>query len=63
MSLADGLIAELADRQHGVVGASQLLERGVTREQIKRRVTDCRLRRLHRGVYAAGRVRPNAHGR
>ena len=49
-----GVVA-LADRQHGVVGAWQLLAMGVSRPRIKYRVATGLLFRLHRGVYAVGR--------
>jgi very-short-patch-repair endonuclease len=53
----DGAVAELADRQHGVVARRQLLDIGLSRDAIDRRV---RVRRLHvvfRGAYAVGRRR------
>lgn len=48
------MIGELADAQHGMVAAWQLLPLGVTRRQIERRVALRRLIAHHRGVYAAG---------
>jgi hypothetical protein len=54
---ADIAIAELADRQHGVVARSQLLERGVGRRAIARRLEAMHLRPIHRGVYAVGHRR------
>jgi predicted transcriptional regulator of viral defense system len=48
-------IAELAERQHGVVSRAQLRETGFSDEAIDRRVGRGRLRAVHRGVYAAGR--------
>src|SRR3954447_17496898 len=53
---ADQLIATLAARQHGVVARWQLLEAGVTAEQIKWRVMTGRLDEVHRGVYLVGHV-------
>jgi very-short-patch-repair endonuclease len=49
---ADLALGDLAARQFGVVAAWQLVARGVTREEIKRRLRARRLHRLHRGVYA-----------
>lgn len=54
MSATDAAIAAIADRQHGRVAAAQLVAAGVSRTAIKRRVSDGRLRRVHRGVYAVG---------
>jgi hypothetical protein len=54
----DARIAELAERQHGVVARRQLLELGVGEESVEWRLRMGRLHRLHRGVYAVGhRVR------
>jgi very-short-patch-repair endonuclease len=50
----DGLIAELAAHQHGVVARWQLLEAGVTRHQVGERLRTGRLHELHRGVYLVG---------
>jgi very-short-patch-repair endonuclease len=47
-------IAELAERQHGVVSRQQLLGFGVTEEAVEVRLEAGRLHRLHRGVYAVG---------
>jgi very-short-patch-repair endonuclease len=44
----------LAGAQHGVVSGTQLIEAGLTREGVRRRVEAKRLHRLHRGVYAVG---------
>jgi hypothetical protein len=51
---ADARIADLADRQHGVVARRQLLSLGVGGEAIKQRLRAGRLHRLHRGVYSVG---------
>jgi very-short-patch-repair endonuclease len=51
---ADGAIAALARRQHGVVSRMQLLELGLGSSAIQRRVNLARLHVLHRGVYAVG---------
>lgn len=59
----DVLIAELAERQHGVVALVQLLELGLSERAVRARVAAGRLRRIHRGVYAVGHASLNAHGR
>jgi hypothetical protein len=51
---ADRLIASLADRQHGAIARRQLLDEGVSRFAIDRRIARGSLRPVHRGVYAAG---------
>src|SRR4051794_20813683 len=50
----DGLIAKLAEAQHGVVTRRQLLEIGVTPKAIRVRIEGERLYRLYNGVYAVG---------
>jgi very-short-patch-repair endonuclease len=47
-------VAELAEAQHGVVGAWQLREMGMSRSAIASRVGRGELLRLYRGVYAVG---------
>ena len=59
----DRRIADLAARQHGVVGARQLLALGLGRGAIEHRVRAGRLHRLHRGVYAVGHPRIASKGR
>lgn len=57
--LVDAIIGGLADLQQGCVARRQLLARGVTPDQITRRIRDGRLRPIHRGVYLVGhRVLP-----
>jgi putative AbiEi antitoxin of type IV toxin-antitoxin system len=51
---ADALIAQLAERQHGVVARRQLLDLGLGRGAISERLACKRLHRVHRGVYAVG---------
>ena len=58
----DRLMAELADRQHGVVGHRQLIELGLSRQAIQQRAQRGRLHRIYRGVYAVGRRRINREG-
>jgi very-short-patch-repair endonuclease len=59
----DKIIAAIADRQYGVVGRSQLLAAGVTRDEIDKRVQRGLLRKMHRGVYALGHraLKPEAY--
>ena len=52
--LPDTVIGALADRQHGCVARRQLIARGITADQITRRIKDGRLRPIHRGVYLVG---------
>jgi predicted transcriptional regulator of viral defense system len=59
----DGAIAELAERQHGVVGFEQLIALGLSRQSINRRIRAGRLHRVHRGVYAVGHRRLTQRGR
>jgi very-short-patch-repair endonuclease len=47
-------IAELADRQHGVVGRSQLQDLGLGEAAIRHRRRLGRLRQLHSGAFAVG---------
>jgi very-short-patch-repair endonuclease len=56
---ADRFISQLAAGQHGVVARWQLLDAGVTAQQIKVRIRNGRLHEIHRGVYLVGhRVPP-----
>ena len=59
----DAAVARVAARQHGVVTVAQLLEVGLDKSAISRRVNAGRLHRLHRGVYAVGHRAPSWHGR
>jgi very-short-patch-repair endonuclease len=60
---ADGLIARLASRQHGVISGEQLAGIGVRRQGVTRRVQAERLHRIHRGVYAVGHPGLSREGR
>ena len=60
---ADVLIAQLAERQHGVVGRRQLVELGIGRGAIDRRIERGRLHIRHRGVYTVGHRAITQHGR
>ena len=53
---------ELAERQHGVVARSQLLELGLTRNAIEHRIATGRLHQMRRGVYLVGRPQVTKHG-
>ena len=50
-------------RQHGVVARWQLLERGLHRRAIERRIAASRLHSLYRGVYAVGHTNLPPKGR
>jgi predicted transcriptional regulator of viral defense system len=58
----DGLIAELAERQHGVVATYQLLAFGMTYDDVRYRASIGRLHRIHRGVYAVGYLKLTRQG-
>ena len=53
----------IATKQHGVVTWLQLLEAGVSREEIKGRVRTRALVRVHRGVYRVGHAAPSMEAR
>jgi very-short-patch-repair endonuclease len=50
----NGVIADLAERQHGVIATAQLYSLGLSETQVGTRVRNGWLHRLHRGVYAVG---------
>jgi very-short-patch-repair endonuclease len=52
----DSIIGALAGLQHGAVGRWQLLARGVSSDQIDRRLKSGYLIPIHRGVYLVGHV-------
>jgi very-short-patch-repair endonuclease len=52
--LLDHMVAMLAGNQHGVVAVWQLLELGLSRRQVERRVEAGRLHRVFWGVYSVG---------
>lgn len=56
-------VAALAARQHGVVTRRQLLDVGLTEDQIDRRIAAGELHRVYRGVYAVGHLRLTREGR
>jgi very-short-patch-repair endonuclease len=59
----DGVIGELAGRQHGVVSLLQLRELGLSADFARARVRAQRWYALHRGVYAVGHeaLTPRSH--
>jgi hypothetical protein len=59
----DEVIAELAAGTHGVVTRKDLLGKGVTEEEIKRRLRRGSLLRQHRGVYRVGHRAPSVEAR
>ncbi len=56
-------IAELVERQHGVVSLPQLTAMGIGTRGIGHRVAAGRLHRVHRGVYAVGHTLVTLKGR
>ena len=61
--LRERALADLATRQHGVVGRGQLVALGFPDKTIARRISAGRLHRLHHGVYAVGHRVLGADGR
>src|SRR3954447_4444883 len=59
----DAAIADLAGRQHGVVGRDQLLRAGLSSSAIGRRVAAGKLHPLYRGGYAVGHEVVSLSGR
>lgn len=53
----DAVLAALAEHQHGVVSARQLLALGVSRDQLHARLRSGHLHRVRPGVYAVGYAR------
>lgn len=59
-----GALAELANRQHGVVSIEQLLgPLGYSRSEVAGAAESAHLHRLHRGVYAVGHTSLSLHGK
>jgi very-short-patch-repair endonuclease len=54
LATPDSAVAEIANRQHGVVSAAQLHGLGIDERGIRARMAAGRLHRVHRGVYAVG---------
>jgi very-short-patch-repair endonuclease len=59
----DEAIAEIADRQHGLITSTQLASVGLGRAAISERAGSGRLHRIHRGIYAVGHKSLSPHGR
>lgn len=55
-------LADLAERQHGVIARRQLLELGLGRRAIAHRLERARLHAVHPGVYAVGHRRVSRSG-
>jgi very-short-patch-repair endonuclease len=51
---SDAIVADMAERQHGVVARRQLIAVGLGEDAIDRRLRLERLHRLHPGVYTVG---------
>jgi Protein of unknown function (DUF559) len=58
----DRTIAELAERQHGVIARTQLRDAGISRDAIHHRLGRV-LHQVHKGVYASGHRRLTREGR
>ena len=56
-------MARVASHQHGVVTVRQLLEVGLTRHAVARRVEKGLLHPVHRGVYRVGHQAPSTEAR
>jgi Transcriptional regulator, AbiEi antitoxin len=59
----DELIARIAERTHGVVTRKNLLRKGVTSKEVKRRLRRGSLHRVHPGVYRVGHKAPSVEAR
>jgi very-short-patch-repair endonuclease len=56
-------LGRLASRSHGVVTRRELLQAGVTAGEIKRRLGNGALIRIHRGVFRVGHAAPSLEAR
>ena len=56
-------VAAIASRAHGVVTRTELQEVGLTEAEIKSRITNRYLIRLHRGVFRVGHTAPSLYVR
>ena len=59
----DQIIGRIARRQHGAVTRKQLLDAGVSKEEIRRRIQRGSLLVVHRGVYRVGHLAPSIEAR
>jgi Transcriptional regulator, AbiEi antitoxin len=57
------ILGRIARRQHGVVTRRQLLDAGVSKEEIRRRIDKWALLVVHRGVYRVGHKAPSIEAR
>jgi very-short-patch-repair endonuclease len=57
------VIGRIARSQHGVVTRQQLLDAGISREEIRRRLKKKALLEVHRGVYRVGHRAPSVEAR
>src|SRR4051794_35464119 len=61
--MVDQELARIASGSHGVVTHGALIEAGITRGEIKRRLRSGSLLREHPGVYRVGHRAPNREAR
>jgi Transcriptional regulator, AbiEi antitoxin len=57
------VLARIARKQHGVVSRAQLLDAGVSSDEIRWRLREGGLIRVHRGVYRVGHRAPSIEAR
>lgn len=57
------ILARLAGRSHGVVARAELLEAGISSDEIGHRIRRGSLIRVHRGVYRVGHAAPSVLAR
>jgi very-short-patch-repair endonuclease len=62
VATAEVAIAQIAERQHGIVTAAQLRAAGVGKNGVTLRLRTGPLHRIHRGVYAVGHRGLDQHG-
>ena len=63
VSTVERRLAQLAARSHGVVTRRQLLDAGISADELKHRVGNGVLLRVHRGVYRVGHRAPSLEAR
>jgi predicted transcriptional regulator of viral defense system len=59
----DRMVAELAGRSHGVVTRRELIDAGVTPEEIRKRLAKGTLISVHRGVFRVGHAAASLESR
>jgi very-short-patch-repair endonuclease len=59
----DAELALIAERQHGVISLTQLVDAGLDSRTVRNRAASGRLHRLHLGVYAVGHTSLTREGR